>query len=72
MAAGRPKKLEGKLVPFNSKITEDHKEKIDAIIKVSGFKSVRELLESWTESHLETNPKDRERIEAYLNLKKEV
>lgn len=66
----RPKSLEGKLTNFNSKITEEYKVKIDAIIKTGPYSSVREMLEDWTEKYLKDNPEAAEKVDNFIQLTK--
>ncbi|MGP9042086.1 hypothetical protein [Cytobacillus kochii] len=70
MATGRPKTVDGKLTNFNSKITQEHKDMIDAIVKTGPFNSVRELLEAWTKTYLKDNPEAAKKAEALIQLTK--
>ncbi|WP_433958527.1 hypothetical protein [Cytobacillus horneckiae] len=70
MAAGRPKSLDGKLTNFNSKITQDHKDTIDAIVKTGPYQSVRELLEDWTDTYLTDNPEAAKKVKDFIALTK--
>lgn len=70
--AGRPKTLAGKLTNFNSKVQEEHKRQLDAIIKVGPYSSVREMLEDWTNDYFKDHPEIAKRVEDYLALTKEL
>ena len=67
---GRPKTVAGKLTNFNTKLQEDHKRTLEALVKVGPFSSNRDMLEQWTREYLEANPDLAERVEGYKEIMK--
>jgi hypothetical protein len=67
---GRPKTLAGDLKAWNTKLQEDHKIQLEALVKVGPFSSYREMLESFTAAYLKANPDVAEKVNAYLTITK--
>lgn len=67
---GRPKTLPGKLTNFNTKIQDQHKAQLQAIVEVGPYGSYREMLEAWTARFLKDNPDLAAKAEAYMDIKK--
>lgn len=67
---GRPKTVSGKLTNFNTKLQEDHKRTLEALVKVGPFSSNRDMIEQWTEAYLKENPDVAERVEGYKEIMK--
>lgn len=68
MAPGRPKEVAGKLTNINSKITEENKALIDALVSVGPYKSKRELFDYWLKLHKKDNPEEFTKAEKFLDL----
>ncbi|WP_214737378.1 MULTISPECIES: hypothetical protein [unclassified Exiguobacterium] len=62
---GRPKTVAGKLTNFNTKLQEDHKRTLEALVKVGPFSSNRDMIEQWTEAYLKDNPDVAEKVAGY-------
>lgn len=62
---GRPKTVAGKLTNFNTKLQEDHKRTLEALVKVGPFSSNRDMIEQWTQMYLKENPDVAEKVEGY-------
>lgn len=67
---GRPKTVAGKLTNFNTKLQEDHKRTLEALVKVGPFSSNRDMIEQWTEAYLKENPEVAARVDGYKEIMK--
>lgn len=65
---GRPKTL-GNLAHFNTKLQEDNKLDLQAILELTDFVSYREIIESWTADYLAAHPEVAAKVKAYRELK---
>jgi hypothetical protein len=68
MTAGRPKEIEGKLMNFNTKIEEQTKQLIDALVTTGTFTSKRELIDYWLGLHKKDNPESYEKAQQFIDF----
>ena len=67
---GRPKHLDGKLTNFNTKITENDKATIDALVSTKAFGSKREFIEYAISRYKDEYPDHYSKALQFLELTK--
>ncbi|MED3571979.1 hypothetical protein [Cytobacillus praedii] len=70
MTAGRPKSLDGKLTNFNTKVTEQDKAAVDALVSTKAFASKREFIEYGLKKFKEEFPEQYDKALQFIELTK--